>query len=74
MRQIILSNTSIDPRIIDPPCIKRGMEIDSTQCQSCGGSKVQIKVFACMQWTKCTIAGPQPEHGQVCRACRSRVA
>lgn len=63
-----------DPRLIDPPCLKRGLAIPNGEmpCQSCGGRNVKIKVFACQKWTLCTIKGPQPNHGQVCHACNDR--
>jgi hypothetical protein len=66
-------NTITDPRAIEPQCLRRGLSISETRCQTCGGAGRMIKVFACMKWGSCTIRGPQPPGGQVCKACNDRI-
>lgn len=42
------------PRDVSQPCVHRGNELRTTECESCNG-RVLLKVFACEVHGECTV-------------------
>lgn len=64
----------VQPPMVEPrdpvrnACVHRGQQIDTQQCLSCGGN-IQIKIFECALYAKCTLQ--QPTAGACCALCGS---
>ena len=52
--------------IVGAPCIHRGEQTRTVECESCKGS-VKVKVFACDEYGECTLK--LPAVGKVCYGC-----
>jgi glycosyltransferase involved in cell wall biosynthesis len=61
------------PAKTDISCIHRGDEVRRVICDSCGGRKVELKVFACALHKECTLGKPQPGL-RSCTKCADREA